>query len=789
MKILIITNLFPNSQEPTRGIFNKQQFAELAKLCELKVVAPIPWHRFSKAPDRETIEGIDVYHPRYFMIPKIWHSLYGIFFFISLLGKIKEISRDFKFDLIFATWAYPDGFGSFLIAKVLKKPVIIKVHGSDVNIYTKSILRKKMVSCALRNSDKVIAVSNALKQKLVAIGVPAEKIQVIPNGVDTELFKPLDQAECRKKLGLPLDKKIILYAGNFAQVKGVDILVEAFGEMVRSRVDILLLLVGDGPLETMLRSRVRELGIEGSVIFSRRTTHDSVPCYMNACDVFCLPSRSEGCPNVVLEALACGTPVVATQTGGMPEIIKNGRLGVLVDPENLIALRCGINEALARRWDRDAMRASVAGHSWTDNAKKLFELLETLVLSDKMTIGARSAFNILYHHRTQGTGAEGVHIAGIIKGLRDIGQNVYVVSPPGVDPEKTAGDSPCGKKKSTINIVLSHTVRIIPQFLFEILEVLYNVRAYRSIKAIIRKHKVDFIYERHSFFSFAATLLANKYAIPIIIEVNEVAGEKRVRKQCFTGLAKKVERYVFENAHSVMVVSDFLKSRIGEYHIDTSKILVIPNGIDPVKFQTNGGREDLRKRYGINNETTAIGFIGWFAHWHNIELLIDTFKELAKTNDVRLFLIGDGTLKNKFRGMVNNYGIQDKVIFSGPIPHSLIPDFIDMLDICVIPDSNEYRSPIKMFEYMAMGKAVVAPRLTPIEGIIRDGENGVLFNPKDKDDFERVLRSLIDNVATRERIGELARNTVLENYTWIGNAKRILEIASVTLPLRNEEVL
>ena len=300
MKLLIITNLFPNSVEPERGIFNKQQSVELAKLCELRVVAPLPWYRKGAIPQKEDVDGIKTYHYRYFMTPKIGRSLYGFFFYLSLLPKIKRLYKEFEFDAILATWAYPDAFGSYLIAKALKKPIVVKVHGTDINSYTRYFLRRNMIVCALSNSDKIIAVSSALKDQVVRIGVSSEKIVVIPNGVNTDLFKPMDQAECRRKLELPINKKIVLYVGNMVKVKGIDVLIEAFA---RLSSDVLLVLVGDGPLEPMLRLRVKELGIEGNVILSRRTTHNSVPFYMNACDVFCLPSRDEGCPNVVLEAM------------------------------------------------------------------------------------------------------------------------------------------------------------------------------------------------------------------------------------------------------------------------------------------------------------------------------------------------------------------------------------------------------------------------------------------------------------------------------------------------------
>lgn len=379
MKILIITNLFPNSKETTRGMYNKQQFMELAKLCELEVVAPIPWHHFSRTPVKETIDEIEVYHPRYFMLPKIGRSLYGFFFFISLVGFVKKIYKYFKFDLIVATWAYPDGFGSFLITKVLKKPIVIKTHGSDINIRTKYFLRRKMISYALRNSNKVITVSNALKGKIVEIGVPEDKIAVIPNGVDTDLFKPMNQQGCREILGLPLTTKIVLFIGNLVHIKGVDYLMDAFSQVSVKYDSAILIIVGDGNLKGHFIKKAKCLGLEGKIKFISRQPHNKIPLWMNACDVFCLPSLNEGCPNVILETLACGKPVVATKVGGIPEIISSEDYGILVTPGNSIELAQGLQKALEKEWNPEKLHQYVSGRDWKANAEEIFRILNLVI--------------------------------------------------------------------------------------------------------------------------------------------------------------------------------------------------------------------------------------------------------------------------------------------------------------------------------------------------------------------------------------------------------------------------
>lgn len=379
MKVLIITNLFPNNKQPGRGIFNKQQFCALAKLCDLKVVAPLPWTPkgiggnrrsiFFDVIDEETINDIPVYHPRYFVTPKIGRVFYGFWFYFGITKKVREIYKNFKFDLVLATWAYPDAFGAALLAGLLKKPLIIKVHGSDINITT-YFLRKKMIAWALGQAQKVVAVSEPLKQKIIEMGIAKEKIVVIPNGVNTQHFKPMDQRQCREHLHLSLDKKYVIFIGNLTPVKGVKYLIEAFQYLPK---DIILNLIGDGELQAQLEQRVKELNFSDRINFIGRVSHDAVPYWMNAADIFCLPSLNEGCPNVVLEALACKTPVVATKVGAIPELLPTEDYGILTEPENSKMLAHSIQKALDKKWDLLSDKITIS--DWKTTAEKLFEIL------------------------------------------------------------------------------------------------------------------------------------------------------------------------------------------------------------------------------------------------------------------------------------------------------------------------------------------------------------------------------------------------------------------------------
>ena len=386
MKLLIITNLFPNHLDPERGIFNKQQFTRLAKFCDLKVVAPLPW--FPKLPiqnkrsifadivQEEKIEGIDTFHPRYLVIPKIGRALYGMFYYLGIRGVVKKIERNFSFDAILATWAYPDCFAAARLAQQLNKPLVVKFHGTDINVLAQSSFRRKMIVETCQKANHIIVVTAALKKQVVEFGIDAKKITVIPNGVDTEVFTPLDQKDCQQKLGLAIDKKHIVFIGHLTPIKGLFYLIEALKQLPE---DVYLSVIGDGELQSELDAKIAEFNLQKRVKFFGKRPHSEIVQWMNAADVFCLPSLNEGCPNVVLEALACGRPVVASRVGGIPEIMVSDYLGITAEAKNARSLAHALAHVLNQNWDARKIRDYALRFSWDEGAKKIFELVKTLV--------------------------------------------------------------------------------------------------------------------------------------------------------------------------------------------------------------------------------------------------------------------------------------------------------------------------------------------------------------------------------------------------------------------------
>jgi glycosyltransferase involved in cell wall biosynthesis len=381
--------------------------------------------------------------------------------------------------------------------------------------------------------------------------------------------------------------------------------------------------------------------------------------------------------------------------------------------------------------------------------------------------------NILYHHRTQGKTVEGVHIREVINALRELGHVVNVVSPPGIDPFADIKILKDNKSKSKAAKVLAWMSKHMPQVGFELLELFYNFVGYANIRKVLAKEKIDFIYERYAFFSFAGTLLAQKYHIPIILEVNEVSGIKRQRGQVLIGLANRIEKMIFSKVHAIVTVSGYLKRHIENMKIN-GNIHIVPNAVNIKEFSTDISGDRIRQLLEADNKI-VLGFVGSFSVWDNLPFLIEAFEEISKKNgNLLLMLVGDGFNKGELEEAVNKKGLNDKVYFPGRVVRKEMPEYIAAMDLCVIPHSNPFGSPVVLFEYMAMAKPVIAPRLGPIIEVIDDGVNGAVFELEDKISFKAKTVDLIVNVQKRRQIGIAARDTILSKYLWKCNVEQVI---------------
>ena len=388
MRVLAITQIFPNAAEPLSAPFNRQQLAELGRRCQLEVAATLPWFpgaqlasrwsaagRWSRVPSRELIDGLPVMHPRALYVPRVGRGLSAPLYAASLAPLVA--SRRGQVDVVLGTWAYPDGCAAVLLARMIGVPAVVKLHGSDLNVIGRMPGPRMWLRALLPRASRVVAVSRALAGEAEALGVPPVNIRVVHNGVDQERFRPVDRAEARAALGLPPGRQLLLYVGHLKESKGVLDLADAFARLAPRVEGADLVVIGDGEAKAALAARLGPLGPRARLVGAR--PHDEVPRWMAAADLLVLPSWNEGTPNVVIEALAAGRRVVATAVGGVPDLVSSPVLGALVPTRQPEVLAAALERELATPYAPDAVAAAGARGSWQDSADRLHAVLEEVV--------------------------------------------------------------------------------------------------------------------------------------------------------------------------------------------------------------------------------------------------------------------------------------------------------------------------------------------------------------------------------------------------------------------------
>jgi glycosyltransferase involved in cell wall biosynthesis len=392
MRVLVVSSVFPNAKQPGFGIFVRERVARMAGRCEIAVVAPVPWFPFNRVfrgASRSGIERLErqgsltVHHPRAFSIPGVFKALDGVFYFLSVLPLVARIRRDFPFDVIDAHFAYPDGLAARLLGLVFRRPVMVTLRGTIVPL-SRFRLRRAQIGWALRAAGRVVAVSESLKEAAVALGIAAASIRVIPNGVDTEVFTAGPKDEARRALGLPAQRRVILSVGMLVPRKGHQRVMEVMPTILKAYPDALYVVVGgagvEGDTEPLLRRQIEELGLHDHVRLVGSRPHEEIARWLTAADVFCLATSNEGRANVILEALACGVPVVTTDVGGSREVILEGVDGSLVPFGEPAALAEALIRGLATGWDRAAIAGRAAARTWDRTVEDTLAELSRLAL-------------------------------------------------------------------------------------------------------------------------------------------------------------------------------------------------------------------------------------------------------------------------------------------------------------------------------------------------------------------------------------------------------------------------
>jgi glycosyltransferase involved in cell wall biosynthesis len=378
---------------------------------------------------------------------------------------------------------------------------------------------------------------------------------------------------------------------------------------------------------------------------------------------------------------------------------------------------------------------------------------------------------ILYHHRTLGDGAEGIHIREMVKAFRRLGHEVRVIGP--------TGELPPGKTRKTS--ILGSIKRMTPSFLFELMELAYSGYAFAKTAREIRKFRPDFIYDRYITFNAGTVLAGMAFRVPVCLEVNaplalERSGEQD-EKLVFRGMASAMERWICSRATRTLVVSTPLKTYLESIGVPRDKCYVMPNGVDHEKFTPREKSQDLLRKLEIDPACFVVGFTGVLRPWHGIDLLLDSLASLAQQKmKIFLLIVGDGPYRQQLEDKVSALNLGDFVRITGRIPHEQVPVYVSLFDVAVSPRATFYASPMKVMEYMALGKPVVVPRTPNFLDFIDERVNGVTFEDGNSTALEEAIAFLYRSRDLCAQLGVQARRKVEDRLNWEWNARRSCEL-------------
>ena len=389
MKLLTFTSLYPHPEKPSHGIFVETRLRQLVASgqAQARVVAPVPWFpvrhplfgryaSFARVPARERRNGIEVHRPRFAAIPRLGMGLSPLLLAAGARRSVAGILDAHGFDLIDAHYFYPDGVAAAMLGRYFNKPVVITARGSDISLIPSHPLARQQIVWAARQARGLVAVCDALRLAMVSLGIPAAKISTLRNGVDLHLFRPVDRPAVRARLDIA--GYTLLAAGNLVPEKGHDLMIGALPALP----GVQLLVAGTGPLRRKLEALALRLDVAARVRFLGALPQDALRDYYGAADALLLASAREGWANVLLESMACGTPVLAPRVWGIPEVVGSRDAGLLYGERTSVGIAAAVNAMRADPPSREATRRYAERFSWDDTTQGQLRLFRAIVDAD-----------------------------------------------------------------------------------------------------------------------------------------------------------------------------------------------------------------------------------------------------------------------------------------------------------------------------------------------------------------------------------------------------------------------
>lgn len=377
---------------------------------------------------------------------------------------------------------------------------------------------------------------------------------------------------------------------------------------------------------------------------------------------------------------------------------------------------------------------------------------------------------ILYHHRTRAEDAQGIHIEALCSAFRALGHEVELVGP----VTRAGGGQGAASAQRAANTLFGVAV---PAWFYELLAIGYNLPALAVLVLRMLRRRPDLLYERYALFNVAGLLAARLFRVPFVLEINAPLSEEMQAHGTlvFRRAARAIEDWLCRRATRTVVVTAAMAEIFAQRGAHRERLMVIPNGVDRRHFNTGVDGGPVRRRLGLEGRF-VVGFVGWIRPWHGVDRLLDALARLVpEFPRLHLMLVGDGPALPDLRAQAQRLSLEDAVTFVGSVAREQVPCYIAAADVAVQPDVTSYASPIKLFEYLAMGRPVVAPRRPNIEEVITEGRDGLLFTPGDVDELAGCLRRLLKEEQLRRDLAlEAERLVEQRGYYWEANAQRVL---------------
>jgi len=370
---------------------------------------------------------------------------------------------------------------------------------------------------------------------------------------------------------------------------------------------------------------------------------------------------------------------------------------------------------------------------------------------------------ILYHHRTRSKDGQYVHIEEMIDALREQGHEVIIVAPPSAESEAFGSDAG----------LVASLKRHLPQWFYELMELAYSLVAYRRLDKAVKLHRPDCLYERYNLFLPAGIWLKRRYKLPMLLEINAPIFEERARYDGLSlkRLARWSQGYAWRNADYVLPVTQVLADIVAAYGVERERIVVIPNGINEKRFAQAPDVAAAKTALGLQDKL-VLGFTGFVRDWHGLDKVIDLIAQDPPESSRHLLVVGDGPARAALEQQARNLNISHRVSFTGIVGRDDVARYVAAFDIALQPAVVAYASPLKLFEYLALGKAIVGPAQPNLMEILKDNHNAVLFDPEHSNGLPQAISRLCADAVLRQAIGTSARKTIqTKELTWRANAR------------------